>query len=136
LNANKVWSTILHNITKNDERYTENLSIIPLTNEEGIPYKYVSISFKLPDVKKEFILNDSFEETIKHLENTIFKYIETEDGRLVFTLAEGRTAEEIGFITEVIMNREISEFFPEKIKPIIEKNFRIAMEGKSNKFEM
>ena len=59
-----------------------------------------------------------------------------EEGKLVFTLSEGKIAEKIGFVTEAIYNKEVKEFFPENVVPIMQQNFLISCQGKPVEFEM
>src|SRR5690625_1978491 len=141
LGNGKVWKGEVKNKSKDGVEFWEAITIIPLMDEKGIPYKYVSIGIEVSRLTQnetllEIALKDSFDETIKHLENAIFKYTQTPDGRLVFTLAKGKIAEKIGFITEKIANFEIKDFFPLDARPKMEKEFKKAIEGRSNKFEM
>lgn len=149
-NAEELWQTVSEGHTWREEVKSErkdgtpfwkSVMIIPYLNEQETSNQHLAISIEsqqLTEVEQtlEAALKDSFQETIKHLENTIFKYVQTEDGRLVFTLSEGKIAEEIGFVTEAIAGSEVKEFFPEDVQSLMEDNFRIAAEGKSNHFEM
>ena len=62
-------------------------------------------------------MKNDFQTTIKNLENCIFKYRKNDEGKLVFTLSEGKMAEKIGFVTEAIYNKEVKDFFPEDVVP-------------------
>lgn len=141
LSYGKTWQGEVKNRSKDGVAFWESVIIIPLLNDNGFPDKFILVSVVVNKLKQteailEEAFRDSFQETIKHLENTIFKYIETSDGRLVFTLSEGKIAEKIGLVTKVVANHEIKEFFPEDVRPVMEKNFRTAIQGKPNKFEM
>ena len=81
-------------------------------------------------------MKNDFQTTIKNLENCIFKYRKNAEGKLVFTLSEGKAAEKIGFVTEAIYNKEVKDFFPENVVHIMEQNFMGACRGKPMEFEM
>lgn len=138
LELKKIWRGAVLNRKKDGTVYWESLIVIPYTNDEGKNYKYILISLENRARKnhRNDESNESFQTMIKHLENTIFKYVETEDGRIVFTLSEGKISERIGFVTEVIENREVKEFFPKDVWPIMEQNFRKALTGEAINFEM
>lgn len=141
IKSGQIWKGEVQNRTKDGSFYWMSTTIIPFLDTKGVPYEYVAIRTDVTKLKKteaslKDALKNDFQTTIKNLENCIFKYSQTSDGRLVFTLSEGKVAERIGFVTDAIYNKEVKDFFPENIVPIMQKNFIEAYQGKSMNFEM
>lgn len=132
------WQGTLMSQKKDGTFFGENVTIVPYLIDGKTTGQYLLVGVETPTHQVEEAQSslDSFQKMIQHLENTIFKYVRTRDDRIVFTLSEGKIAERIGFVTEVIQNREVKEFFPDDVWPVMEANFRKALHGKAINFEM
>lgn len=85
IRSGDVWHDEVKHISKQGNEHWESITLIPFLDENTNHYKYISLGVKVKKMKEvqstlDSALKNSFEETIKHLENTIFKYKESSDG--------------------------------------------------------
>ena len=52
ISKGKIWSGQICNKAKNGDEYWVEASIVPFTNEKGIPYKYVSVRTDITEIKQ------------------------------------------------------------------------------------
>ena len=128
ITSGQIWKGEVQNRAKDGSTYWVSTTIIPFVDAQGVPYEYVAIRTDVTRLKQaekslETALKNDFQTTIKNLQNCIFKYRQNDEGKLVFTLSEGKVAEKIGFVTEAIYNKEVKDFFPEHVVPIMQQNF-------------
>ncbi len=141
ITSGQIWKGEVQNRAKDGSTYWVSTTIVPFVDAQGVPYEYVAIRTDVTRLKQaekslETALKNDFQTTIKNLQNCIFKYRQNAEGKLVFTLSEGKAAEKIGFVTEAIYNKEVKDFFPEDVVHIMEQNFMGACRGTPMEFEM
>jgi diguanylate cyclase (GGDEF)-like protein/PAS domain S-box-containing protein len=84
--AGKMWRGEVRNRTKAGENYWVDTTIIPLTNEEGNVYQYITIHFNVSDKKKLMIELRNIERTFRLItENTNdFITVLNHEGKIVY----------------------------------------------------
>ncbi len=79
-------------------------------------------------------LREDFRDTVRNLQNLIYKTSRRNDGKYIFTLFEGKLSQNIS--GEDILNRTIGEAFGEKYAIEFTPNFDLAFQGVPSQFEM
>lgn len=136
----KVWRGEVKNRAKDGSHYWMNTTIVPFLDQQGKPYQYVSVRSDITDrvaAENELakILHDDFRRTIKNLQNCIFKLKRNDQGHIIFTLNEGKIAEQLRITTDQVENMEIRQVWREQFTQV-EKYFERAFNGCSDQFEM
>ena len=141
IKSGNVWRGEIRNKAKDGSLYWVSTTIIPCIDENGAPEQYIAIRTDITKLKQaeaalQTALKNDFQTTIKNLENCIFKFKKNEKEKLVFTLAEGRIAKNIGLVTELVFDKEVKEVFPDDVGQIMHQNFLVAYQGKPVNFEV
>ena len=55
----------------------------------------------------EIALKNDFGQTVKNLQNAIFKYTYDDNGKIIFTLIEGKIAQKLGITVEKLNMNEL-----------------------------
>ncbi|MFS0864680.1 EAL domain-containing protein [Fredinandcohnia sp. 179-A 10B2 NHS] len=137
----KIWKGEIQNKAKDGSLYWVGTTIVPFMGDNGKPYQYVSVRTDITDkVKMEVELKEAmkndFISTIKNLQNGIFKMSKTEDGRIVYTIAEGKLMDEIGANTISMFNKTPQEIFPCEMAKIKNYHYTRAFEGNRVNYEI
>lgn len=81
-------------------------------------------------------LQDNFQNTVKSLQNLVFKVQKTKQGEVVFTLSEGRIAQELELTTDNVYHKKTVDLFPADLAHELEKHFLQAFAGNHVKYEI
>lgn len=138
IQSGKVWRGDIRNRSKEGNMYWVNTTIFPVLGNNGKPQEYISVrqnvtSHKEAENSLAIALQNDFKQTVKNLQNVIFKYTFTQDEGITFTMLEGKTADELGLTKEML--NELS--FHEKFNlSLFKRRLLEGMLGNSPQFEM
>ncbi len=80
-------------------------------------------------------LRDDFRHTVKNLQTLVFKFKRNARGEFIYTLSEGKLAQEIGQVSENLIGKRPQDVYdPEKSNWLIEK-YKLAYEGEHVNYE-
>lgn len=120
----KMWSTILQgqtwqgeicNKAKDGSLYWVNTTIIPFLDQDKKPYQFIAIRNDITKQKEaeaqlKLSLENNFLQTIRQLQNLIFKIKKDENGEFIFTLFEGKLAQKYSLSTELAKNQTLVQY--------------------------
>ncbi|OLN22434.1 PAS domain S-box protein [Domibacillus antri] len=141
LKKGDTWTGDIKSRSKDGSEYWVSATIVPFLNDQGLPYQFVSILNDITDRKRaeeqlETALKNDFRQTVKNLQNAVFKYIKNEQGEFQFTLLEGKILEPFGFTTSFVKDKSIDELFSLKAARKLKLYFAKAYKGKAIDFEV
>lgn len=135
-----VWRGEVKNRAKDGSYYWMNTTIVPFVGENGKPYQYVSIRSDITDrvaaeTELAKVMEHDFRRTVKGLQNCIFKTEKNDEGDIIFTLSEGRIAEELSMTTELVAGKTLKEVWQVQFDEV-EQYYELAFQGISEQFEL
>jgi len=137
----EIWRGEIKNRAKDGREYWVNTTIIPFLGKDDKPYQYIAIRTDITarieaEHALELALKNDFRQTVKNLQNAIFKYTASPDGGILFTMVEGRTAEKFGLTLDNIKSNQLEHVYPEDEIIQFSHYFRTALQGEAIQFEL
>ncbi len=139
ISRGEIWSDEIKNKAKDGSFYWVKTTVIPLLDETGKPYQYVSLR---TDITKGKIAEEKYRESIKNdfyrtvhaLHNLVFKLKKRQDGRIIYTLFEGKLARKLQLHTPYTYEKTPREIFSPELAEYLEDFYKKAFSGKSLTF--
>jgi len=136
-----IWRGEVKNRAKDGSYYWVNTTIIPILGKNGKPLQYISIRTDITAKKEaehslEIALKNDFRQTVKHLQNAIFKYTYNDNGKITFTLIEGQLVEKLGITLGVITSNQLEHSFSKDEIFQFEFDLKDALNGNAVQFEL
>ncbi|WP_179295617.1 sensor domain-containing protein [Bacillus sp. FJAT-45350] len=140
ISSGEVWEGEIKNKAKDGSYYWVKTKIYPFFNENGVPYKYISVRSDITRGKRyeerlRTALKNDFTTIVKSLQNFVFKVKKNSDGKFIFTLFEGKLAEEIGLNTKIVFSKTPFEILHKELAEQLNLSIEQAYLGESVRFE-
>ncbi|MEK4386238.1 EAL domain-containing protein [Solibacillus sp. FSL W7-1464] len=142
----KLWQTIvsgntwrgeIQNRAKDGTVFWVFEIIVPILDEDGQPYYFVSFQTDITENKQmENQFKTNFIRTFQNLQNGIFKVRKEQDGTLKYIMSEGRLMDEIGASADIILSKSPFDVFEQDIAKIKQKMYTKALKGKKVQYEI
>ena len=137
IHSGAIWKGEVKNRAKDGSIFWVYEVIVPFINEQDMPYQYICFQ---TDITKEKLLEQEFKtkflETFRSLQNGIFKVKKGTNGRMYYTMVEGKLMDEIGANEENLLQRTPSEIFSDEIATIKNEMYRKAFAGQKVNYEI
>lgn len=136
-----VWKKDVHNKAKDGSFYSVSATVIPIFNEQHQLVKYMSVDSDITEKvqtkdKLEMALKQQFQHVVKHLQNAIFKYKETDEGQLLLTMIEGKLAKRMGMPSDLESPISFEDILPAHTVPRFYPHLKRGLAGEELHFEI
>ena len=141
ISRGEIWKGEIQNKAKDGSLYWVDTTIVPFLSDDGKPYQYVSIRTDITKrVQMEIELQEAmkmdFNATMKNLQNGIFKMKKDENGCFIYTMAEGKLLDEIGYNSKILVNNTPHDVYPNEIAELKRAHYKEAFEGQRVYYEI
>ena len=141
IGTGQIWEGEVKNRAKNGSEYWMQTTIVPFLNDNGKPYQYISIRTDITSKKEseyalQIALKNDFRNTVKNLQNAIFKYTSDCNRNIKFTLLEGKTVEKLDLTTDNIIEKITAHNNSDSILNHYRKVMENALRGNASQFEL
>jgi diguanylate cyclase (GGDEF)-like protein/PAS domain S-box-containing protein len=141
ISRGEIWKGEIQNKAKDGSLYWVDTTIVPFIGDNGKPYQYVSIR---TDITKRVLMEQelqesmkiNFNETMKNLQNGIFRVKKDENGFFVYTMAEGKLLDEIGANAGVLIGKSPHQVFAKEIADMKQLKYEQAFQGDRVSYEL
>lgn len=137
IRSGNTWRGEIQNRAKDGTVFWVFEIIVPILDEEGQPYYFISFQTDITENKQmetQFKMN--FIRTFQNLQNGIFKVRKDQDGTLKYIMSEGKLMDEIGASAEMILSKSPFDVFEQDIAKMKEKMYTKALKGKKVQYEI
>lgn len=137
----EIWRGEIQNKAKDGSLYWVDTTIVPFVDDTGKPYQYVSIRnditkrVQMEREIQESMIND-FLDSVKNLNNGIFKMRKDENGKMFYTMGEGELMESIGASSGMLFNRSPLDVFEKDVANLKIYHYEKAFAGERVNYEV
>ncbi|WP_017754205.1 sensor domain-containing protein [Calidifontibacillus oryziterrae] len=139
--AGEKWEGEIKNKAKDGTHYWVKTTIVPILNNEGKPFMYISIRSEITEGKKAqeqlySALQEEYRQTVSALDTIIFKVKKNTDGKMYFTLFAGKLAEKLDYSNEDFHHKTAEQVFDKKDADYLYQQFHLAFSNKKVNFKL
>lgn len=141
ISSNNVWHGEMKNQSKDGSYYWTDTTVVPFLNDEKQLEQYIFIHHNITnriqiETVLETALNNDFQQTIKQLQNCIFKVHKDKNNQTLFIFSEGKLAENLKLTTEFIKGLTPEQAFPKESGILLAHKLEEAFQGAFVNFEI
>jgi two-component system sporulation sensor kinase A len=130
------WRGEAHGRKKNGTIFSQELSLNLIEGDGLVCVVRDVTESKQAEEALQKALKDSFRQTVQNLQNLIFKIKKDNDGKIIYTLYEGKIAQDLGLTTDNTKGRATSDLFPPEVASYLDEQHQKAFLGEVVQYEV